>query len=108
MNPDTPNDPSGGGSETPSKNLDKELIGQWVYQSSSTGDEYILLDANGTGRWWLALRGEMVFENAITSWETPSKGILITKEEELNTGKTFTEKMAYTVRNNMLTLTYYD
>lgn len=107
MNPDTPNDPSGGGSETPSKNLDKELIGQWVYQSSSTGDEYILLDANGTGRWWLALRGEMVFENAITSWETPSKGILITKEE-LNTGKTFTEKMAYTVRNNMLTLTYYD
>lgn len=112
VNPDTPSDPSGGGSETPSKNLDKELIGQWVYQSENGLEkEYILLNADGTGKWWLTHNGE-VYERSqyiITSWETPSEGILITKEEDMLTGKeTFTEKMAYTIRYDNLTLTYYD
>ena len=70
VNPDTPSDPSGGGSEDPSVNWGKDLVGHWC--DDEVNEPYhIIFNADGTARQYVIEDGYRV-DDFTFSWRSIS------------------------------------
>lgn len=71
VNPDTPNDPSGGGSEDPSANWGKDLVGHWRESKMHEPYLHIIFNADGTARQYVIEDGYRV-DDFTFSWRSIS------------------------------------